>query len=152
MLELSTDALTLFYDPSAAPRGAGFVATTLRVALADGRAWRAGDAPLGSLHGTIRTLDRVGKTVGLRCTQPAYRNDSHCEEGVASRDGWAVVDDSLGPRWDTLHYGAGGGGGKAAANGGARRRPRLALGHGCCRTAHKGGHGARPFNLRRGGV
>jgi hypothetical protein len=99
-LELATSALTLFYDPAAAPPSAGFTAATLRVSLADGRSWRAGDKPAGSLHGTIRTLDRVGKTVGLGCTQPAYRNDSHCEEGVASRDGWAVVDDSLGPRWE----------------------------------------------------
>ena len=35
------------------------------------------------------------------CAQPAHVNDSHCEEGVVSRDGWAVVDDSAGPRWDT---------------------------------------------------
>jgi hypothetical protein len=72
--------------------------------LSSGAVWRFGANPAGSLRGTIRTLDRVGSTVGLQCTQPAYLNDSHCEEGVVSRDGWAVIDDSVGPRWDTMDY------------------------------------------------
>lgn len=107
VLTISTSALTLRYAPGEggqAAATAGFLPSTLSITLADGRVWRAGDAPTGSLHGTIRTLDRVGKTVGLGCTQPAYMNDSHCEEGVVSRDGWAVVDDSMGARWDTLAY------------------------------------------------
>jgi hypothetical protein len=26
-------------------------------------------------------------------------NDTHCVEGVASADGWSILDDSLGARW-----------------------------------------------------
>lgn len=94
-LRIETSALVLEYS------GGAFTADSLRVTLADGRTWAHGDAPAGSLHGTVRTLDRVGASIGLGCTQRAYANDSHCEEGVVSKDGWAVVDDSMGVRWDT---------------------------------------------------
>lgn len=104
VLTLTTPALTLRYDPSASPGYAGFTRDTLSATLGDGRVWRHGDEAKGALHGTVRTLDRVGKTVGLGCSQPAYMNDSHCEEGVVSRDGWAVIDDSMGVRWDTVDY------------------------------------------------
>ena len=99
-LRLQTSALTLEYA------GGELSKDNLVISLASGVEWHPGDAPLGSLHGTIRTLDRVGSTVGLRCSQPAYRNDSHCEEGPLSTSGWAVIDDSLGPRWDTTNYAA----------------------------------------------
>jgi alpha-glucosidase (family GH31 glycosyl hydrolase) len=112
VLTITTAALTLRYEPSAGTPGAGFQPSTLSITLADGRVWRSGDEPTGSLHGTIRTLDRVGKTVGLGCTQPAYMNDSHCEEGVVSLDGWAVIDDTMGARWDTTSYRAEAGAGK----------------------------------------
>ena len=101
---LETSQLELRYSPNI-HQGNAFSPETLSIKLlASGTIWHPGIRPDGSLHGTIRTLDRVGSTVGLRCTQPAYLNDSHCEEGVVSTDGWAVIDDSIGPRWDTLNY------------------------------------------------
>jgi hypothetical protein len=96
---LRTPLLRLDYS------GGEFTPDSLSITLVkSGAVWHPGDAPTGSLHGTIRTLDRVGASVGLRCTQPAHVNDSHCEEGVVSTDGWAVLDDSTGPRWDTRDY------------------------------------------------
>jgi len=54
----------------------------------------------GNLHGTIRTLDRVGEAVDLTCLIPkdAMTYYAHCEEGLVSRDGWVLMDDSLRPR------------------------------------------------------
>lgn len=43
--------------------------------------WHFGDTPHGNLKGTERTLDNVDGPVSL-------------EEGVISRDGWAILDDS----------------------------------------------------------
>jgi len=62
--------------------------------------WHPGKPHTGNLHGTIRTLDRVGEPLDLTCTPPATTMEfyAHCEEGVVSRDGWAVLDDSLRPR------------------------------------------------------
>jgi hypothetical protein len=71
----------------------------------------------GNLHGTIRTLDRVGEAVDLTCLVPrdAMTYYAHCEEGLVSRDGWVVVDDSLRPR---LHPEA-----DNSTEGGTRRHP-----------------------------
>ena len=54
----------------------------------------------GNMHGTIRTLDRVGEAVDLTCLVPrdAMTYYAHCEEGLVSRDGWVLMDDSLRPR------------------------------------------------------
>ena len=65
-------------------------------------AWRAGDAPRGNLGGTVATLSGVDGSLPLNCTgatkpgMPAPQGaDFHCTRGVASTDGWAVVDDSF---------------------------------------------------------
>ena len=80
-----------------------FSAASLTVTVrATGAVWRPGAAPAGSLHGTIRTLDRIGKPLSLVCTQAPHVNDTHCVEGPLSRDGWAVIDDSLGARFESL--------------------------------------------------
>jgi len=80
-LTLRTPAVEIRYREGA-PFGPETLAVTLDVA---GRAvtWRPGDAPDGNLGGTLRTLDDVsGRTLG---------------QGVLSRDGWALVDDSDAP-------------------------------------------------------
>ena len=46
-----------------------------------GADWAPGTAPTGSLHGTIRTLDRIGKTQSIVCNQAPHVNDTHCVEG-----------------------------------------------------------------------
>ena len=43
--------------------------------------WHYGDAPRGNLNGTARTLDEADGAIEL-------------DNGVISRDGWAVIDDS----------------------------------------------------------
>jgi hypothetical protein len=85
-------------------RGKGaFTPTSLSVTIhATGAVWRPGTPPTRSLHGTIRTLDRIGKPLSLVCSQAPHVNDTHCVEGPLSRDGWAVVDDSLGARFEAL--------------------------------------------------
>lgn len=49
--------------------GAGFNSANLRVRLlvTPHTTWVPGAAPTGNLHGTIRTLDRVGSAVTLAC-------------------------------------------------------------------------------------
>ena len=101
---IETTEWTLTYEPA---RGAhareGFTSSTLKLRVrSTGSVWTPGAAATGSLHGTIRTLDRIGSPLSLVCRQPAYVNDTHCVEGVLSRDGWSFLDDSLGARWENL--------------------------------------------------
>jgi hypothetical protein len=77
-LEISTDALRLRYVPSAR----GFAPDTLSIELkASGTIWRYGDRDTANLRGTARTLDGAEGPI-------------HLEQGLVSRSGWAVVDDS----------------------------------------------------------
>jgi alpha-glucosidase len=103
-LVLTTSSLELSY--AAAPPGAagepGFLAAGLSVRLLvhPFTVWTPQTPAKGNLHGTIRTLDRVGEAVDLSCVVPrdAMTYYAHCEEGLVSRDGWVVMDDSLRPR------------------------------------------------------
>ena len=100
---IETEHFSLRYEPAAAAPAAGFTPRTLSVLVkGTGETWRPGDRPARSLHGTVRTLDRVGRAQSLACTQAPHVNDTHCVEGVLSRAGWAVIDDSLGARWDSV--------------------------------------------------
>jgi alpha-glucosidase len=80
---ISTGALTLRYR-----EGSGrFTADNLEVRIATGgvdATWRPGMPATGNLGATIRTLDGVRGRVPLG-------------EGLVSRDGWAMVDDSGSP-------------------------------------------------------
>ncbi len=94
-LALKTSALTLTYDRSA---GDGrFTPEDLSVELTvDGKqvTWHPGTADSENLQGTTRTLDgaRGGKT-----REPM-------DEGLISRSGWAVVDDSARPLFDSSDF------------------------------------------------
>ncbi len=64
--------------------------------------WAAGMVPSGNLGGTISTLGGAQGPVPLNCTgtsAPSVRNSrglpTYCTLGVASRDGWAVYNDSF---------------------------------------------------------
>ena len=77
-VEIETDFLHLQYQITAK----GFTAKTLSVALkATGVTWSFGAKPTDNLKGTYRTLDRAGGATKM-------------EDGLLSRSGWAVVDDS----------------------------------------------------------
>ena len=76
--------------PAAAPHGA-FTAASLRAHIKDtDTTWTPGAPATGSLHAAIRTLDRIGRALSIACVQPAYLNDTHCEEGVVSVRGRRV--------------------------------------------------------------
>ena len=68
VLTLTTASWKLTYDLDAS-KGPGFTATSLRVQLlvAPFSVWVPGAEPKGNMHGTIRTLDRVGHAVDLKC-------------------------------------------------------------------------------------
>jgi hypothetical protein len=77
-LEISTNALCLRYAPSAR----GFARDTLSIELkASGTIWRYGDRDPDNLRGTARTLDEAAGPIRLG-------------QGLVSRSGWAIVDDS----------------------------------------------------------
>ncbi|WP_136689761.1 glycoside hydrolase family 31 protein [Halorhabdus amylolytica] len=76
-LVVETDALVLEYDHA----DDGFTAETLSVELADGTVWTYGDEDDGNLGGALRTVDQVDGAAPL-------------EDGLVSRDGWALVDDT----------------------------------------------------------
>jgi alpha-glucosidase (family GH31 glycosyl hydrolase) len=77
-VEIETDFLHLKYQVTAK----GFTARTLSVKLkGTGVTWTYGAKPTDNLKGTYRTLDMAGGATKL-------------ENGLLSRSGWAVVDDS----------------------------------------------------------
>jgi alpha-glucosidase len=93
-LTLKTAALALTYKPSADGR---FTPEDLTIELTvAGKpvAWHPGLADPENLQGTTRTLD--GAT-GSQTKEPI-------EPGLVSRSGWAVVDDSTRPLFDTADF------------------------------------------------
>ena len=77
---IDTGAMRLTYRPDGQPFGAG----NLRVEVAGGATWHPGLDDAGNLGGTTRTLD-------------GWDGARKLPDGLLSRDGWAVVDDSAGP-------------------------------------------------------
>jgi hypothetical protein len=77
---ISTDALLLEYRHEEGPFSSQNLAITL-LGMDTPRTWHPGQPNLGNLHGTAPTLDLADGPVGLG-------------EGLISRDGWALVDDS----------------------------------------------------------
>jgi alpha-glucosidase len=94
-LALETDDLILSYNPS----GDGhFTSEDLSITLknVDGRkvVWHPGDADPENLHGTTRTLDGAR---GSTTQEPIG-------QGLVSRSGWALVDDSTRPLFDSADF------------------------------------------------
>ncbi len=85
-LTLKTDELTLRYRRGSGKFGKENLVIRLRVAGRD-VVWTPGTEDRGNLKGTIRTLDGVKGATAL-------------EDGILSRDGWVVVDDSERPLFD----------------------------------------------------
>ena len=82
---LKTDKLTLSY------KGGKFGPDNLSVSFKlNGKTvtWHPGDAPTGNLKGTTRTLD------GCNGFDKLSHNEKELENGILSRDGWAIVDES----------------------------------------------------------
>eukprot|EP00056_Hartaetosiga_gracilis_P005958 m.91505 g.91505 ORF g.91505 m.91505 type:complete len:1088 (-) comp12327_c0_seq1:202-3465(-) len=96
VLTIETGSLKLSYTI-----GEKFSPLTLSVKSVDStsefNSWSYGDVNSGNLLGTIKSLDMLGVET-LNCTQNANKRvhdeSLHCEWGVISRDGWAVIDDS----------------------------------------------------------
>ena len=85
-LTIKTKSLTLTYKGDKE-----FNAENLKVQFRlNGKAalWHPGDLPSGNLKGTTRTLDRCEGFSQIS------RDGKELEDGILSRDGWAVVDDS----------------------------------------------------------
>ncbi|MGA7342438.1 MAG: TIM-barrel domain-containing protein [Terracidiphilus sp.] len=94
-LTLETDALILSYTPL----GDGhFTPDDLSITLknVDNRrvVWHPGDANPENLQGTTRTLDGA---LGSKTREPI-------EQGLISRSGWALVDDSTRPLFDSTDF------------------------------------------------
>jgi alpha-glucosidase (family GH31 glycosyl hydrolase) len=80
-IEIETDYLLLRYRPNTR----GFSRSTLSIQLKQsGVTWHYGDAPSANLKGTARTLD-------------GRRSATKLENGLLSKSGWAIVDDSKTP-------------------------------------------------------
>jgi alpha-glucosidase len=93
-LTIKTSALTLTYSPSADGR---FKPDNLSIALSeDGKpvVWHPGLVDSENLQGTTRTLD------GARGDQ----TKEPIEPGLVSRSGWALVDDSTRPLFDSADF------------------------------------------------
>jgi alpha-glucosidase len=92
-LTIDTGALTLTYDADSADDGK-FSPIDLRITFVlNGRevAWHPGTPDTGNLLGTTRTLDGA---LGGKTKEPIG-------DGLISRDGWALVDDSTRPLFDS---------------------------------------------------
>jgi alpha-glucosidase len=93
-LTIKTSALTLTY--ASGPDGR-FTQDNLSIELSvDGKAvvWHPGLADPGNLQGTTRTLDGA---LGSNTEEPI-------ESGLISRSGWALVDDSTRPLFDSADF------------------------------------------------
>ena len=77
---IETPALRLEYD-GAPFSGEGLSIVVKGVPWSQHNTWHYGDSPRGNLRGTARTLDEADGGIAL-------------DEGVLSRDGWSVLDDS----------------------------------------------------------
>jgi alpha-glucosidase len=101
-LTIKTDALTLVYTamPDGKPLTVGcceFSKENLQITLAvNGKqvVWHPGDTDPGNLQGTTRTLDGA---LGGKTKEPMG-------EGLISRSGWALVDDSTRPLFDSADF------------------------------------------------
>ena len=124
-LTIKTDALTLVYTaqpdgkplpPFAYSLRAENLSITLTV---DGKqvVWHPGDTDPENLQGTTRTLDGA---LGSKTKEPI-------EQGLVSRSGWAVVDDSTRPLFDSADFSFK-----------RRRKEPLAVGHGAARRRAAG--------------
>ena len=85
VLTLKTDKLTLVY------KGGPFTAESLSVSFKMGGktvTWVPGADESGNLKGTTRTLD------GCHGFSKLSKTETEMENGILSRDGWAVVDES----------------------------------------------------------
>jgi alpha-glucosidase (family GH31 glycosyl hydrolase) len=90
-LTIHTSALDLTYRATSQQ---SFSAANLQIKLRVERrevTWHPGDAATGNLMGTTRTLDNAR---GEKTLEPM-------EQGLLSKDGWAVVDDSTRPLFDS---------------------------------------------------
>lgn len=107
--QLKTAALTLTYE------GGAFSPSSLKVAPAAAAAggafkgWAFGQTSAtdpGNLRGTLRTLDRA-VNISLDCNDHHKGQGDdfawHCEWGVVSRSGWALVDETGVPCLDAEH-------------------------------------------------
>ena len=82
---IKTDKVTLTY------KGGKFDAGNLGVSFKlNGKTvtWHPGDNPKGNLKGTTRTLD------GCEGFSKLSKRETEMENGIISRDGWAIVDES----------------------------------------------------------
>ena len=95
-LRIDTGALRLIYN-AGAPEDGKFSPEDLGISFRlDGKrvSWQAGMADTGNLQGTTRTLDGA---LGSKTKEPMG-------EGLISRDGWALVDDSTRPLFDSDNF------------------------------------------------
>lgn len=93
-LTIQTSALKLTYSPSGDGK---FTAETLTISFVlNGNevTWHPGTPDTGNLLGTTRTLDGA---LGDKTKEPI-------EPGLVSRDGWALVDDSTRPLFDSANF------------------------------------------------
>ena len=95
-ITIKTDALLLRYHPAPSSDGR-FTAENLSITFTlNGKpvTWHPGMPDTGNLQGTTRTLDGA---LGGKTKEPI-------EPGLISRDGWALVDDSSRPLFDSTDF------------------------------------------------
>lgn len=102
VLTIKTAQVTLSYVV-----GAPFNASTLSVATVTGYNWHADARNDGNLLGTIKSLDELS-VISLNCTEIAnktvHQESLHCAWGLASRDGWSIIDDTGAPVMDANDF------------------------------------------------
>jgi len=91
-LTITTSKMTLSYQV-----GMAFSSSSLKISGSAFGSWNFGDKNEGNLLGTIRSLDELD-VISLNCTENAnttvHGESLHCQWGLISRRGWAIVDDS----------------------------------------------------------
>jgi alpha-glucosidase (family GH31 glycosyl hydrolase) len=96
IIKLTTKYLTLEYKIGEAFRADTLSVTGLMNENNSNKkiwTWHYGDDDPYNLLGTIRTLDGLN-VVSLNCSQTPYPESDHCEPGLISRSGYAIVNDT----------------------------------------------------------
>ncbi len=93
-LQIETESITLKYEAGSGKFGEENLRIEFKVD-AETKEWRPGMENSGNLKGTAKTLDRYDGDTEFRSGEKI-----NLGEGIISRDGWAVVDDTGRPLFD----------------------------------------------------
>ena len=102
MVLISTSKMCLSYKKGSGKFTADNLAIQAEASLSKSFTWHPGDTPQNNLGGTYRTLDGYdgSKYYSWDHNKPGQGQELPLEDGILTRDGWTLLDDSKGLLFD----------------------------------------------------